>query len=388
MLRRRDLFGPAEVRWREYEAAILSTAWAEAAHTNGVADVAFEEGCSYPIGPEGLCGFRIGAYKEADTNGYLDVDFVRVGHETGSWDMLDVDFQQNSDLSVFGRVDAGIAWQDGYLHIPRRSDGAYLGYLFPKGKTSGRLALQCRLRTNSMNCAISLDGAQFSARIIICTNTNGDLYLKNSGNILASSFADGAWHTVNLVVDMDKHTVSAWLEEEAETTWSFPKKADGNTTYALFSDCAFTPENGYGGAGDKTELVVSKIGDSPSPSLTEVKAALEGQYGLDGISYPTAAERPQGIRFYQDVYCYDRVSSIQHRDDEGKLVVGGIRRKIKRAKNVITAYQKGTPTGYVCTLPQGVYPGRGPVLAGSLGEGYLVRYIDGDFVYYEMERSR
>lgn len=388
MLRRRDLFGPAEVRWREYEAAILSTAWEEAAQTNGVSDVAFEEGCSYPVGPEGLCGFRIGVYKEADTNGYLDVDYVKVGREMGSWDMLDIDFQQASDLSVFGSVDAGITWQDGYLHIPRRSVGTFLGYLFPSEHTTGKVALQCRLRTNSMNCAISLDGAKFSARIIVCTNTNGDLYLKNSTNILARSFADGAWHTVNLVADMDKHTVSAWLEEEAETTWSFLKKADSNTTFAFYSDCAFTSEDGYSGVGDKTELVVSKIGDAPSPSLAEVKAALEGQCGLDGISYPTFAERLQKIRCYQDVYRYDTVSSLQHRDGEGKLVIGGIRRKVKRAKNVITAYQKSGPTGYVCTLPQGVYPGRGPVLAGSLGEGYLVRYIDGDFVYYEMERSR
>ncbi len=239
---------------------------------SGVTDGAFETYCSYAFREEGLFGFTMGVFSEADADGYLDVDFVKVETMYSDWEGFNTDFSDVSDLNAFEAKDSGITVQDGYVHIPRRSTAAtVLGYALPMAEPQKTVNFQLRVRTNSPNVFMALCGNGFTSKIIFGTNTGGNLYVKNSNYIIANNFADEEWHTVNIVAKMGKRTVSVWADQ---------KQIDVSEFYdASFEAPAYT-------VGDTFSLVNGSHYDyiAKITAIDGNRISYEGDIGFKSIS--------------------------------------------------------------------------------------------------------
>ncbi len=136
------------------------------------------------------------------------------------WNILNADYKSNADLEK-AKMQEGASYslKDGVLRMNK--NGANQDHFFDLAemKTTGKVVISTRFRTNSMNVALRVNGADNSLKFNICVNGTGNLFIKGSANTVAENVWDEQWHELVVVIDMDAKTVKLTLDD---------KKFDGN----------------------------------------------------------------------------------------------------------------------------------------------------------------
>lgn len=128
--------------------------------------------------------------------------------ENYDWNLLNIDYSSEADLEK-AKIQQGASYavKDGVLRINRNGANEDHYYDLAEMKTSGKVVISTKFRTNSMNVALRINGANNSLKFNICVNGQKNLFIKGSANIVAENIADEKWHELNAVVDLDAKTI-------------------------------------------------------------------------------------------------------------------------------------------------------------------------------------
>ena len=128
--------------------------------------------------------------------------------ENYDWNLLNIDYSSEADLEK-AKIQQGASYavKDGVLRINRNGTNEDHYFDLPEMKTSGKVVISTKFRTNSYNVALRINGANNSLKFNICVNGEKNLYIKGSANIVAENIADEKWHELNAVVDLDAKTI-------------------------------------------------------------------------------------------------------------------------------------------------------------------------------------
>lgn len=124
------------------------------------------------------------------------------------WNLLNIDYSSEADLEK-AKIQQGVSYavKDGILRINRNGTNEDHYFDLPEMKTSGKVVISTKFRTNSMNVALRINGANNSLKFNICVNGKMNLFIKGSANIVAKNVADEKWHELDVVVDLDAKTI-------------------------------------------------------------------------------------------------------------------------------------------------------------------------------------
>lgn len=124
--------------------------------------------------------------------------------ENYDWNLLNIDYSSEADLEK-AKIQQGASYavKDGVLRINRNGTNEDHYFDLPEMKTSGKVVISTKFRTNSPNVALRINGANNSLKFNICVNGEKNLFIKGSANIVAENVADEKWHELNAVVDLD-----------------------------------------------------------------------------------------------------------------------------------------------------------------------------------------
>lgn len=202
----------------------------------GLTDGSFDTYCSSAFDGYGLWGLTVVSLSEAKDDGYIDVESIQIDTaNVGSGDYSrTLNFSIPSDFDKLTEK-TGVSLVGGYAHVPRNPNGnTVLGYKLPWNCITGKVTFKLRVRTNTKNIRINLCGNGYSSKMIFGTNGDGNLFLKQSHVcMLANNFADEEWHDVNIVVDMDARTVSAFADQKQIDVSGFHDESFEAPQYAI-----------------------------------------------------------------------------------------------------------------------------------------------------------
>ncbi len=124
------------------------------------------------------------------------------------WNILNVDYSSSADLEK-AKMQEGASYsvKDGVLRMNKTGANQDHYFEFAEMKTTGKVVISTKFRTNSMNMALRVNGANNSLKFNICTNGIGNLFIKGSANTVAENVWDEQWHELLVVIDLDAKTI-------------------------------------------------------------------------------------------------------------------------------------------------------------------------------------